>query len=84
MTREEDYAHQQPSLTARKMRQLKIRAGAPTVKGTPTGTWATRATLRDAERELAEQAEASYARMVRDWQAAAPKKAGACVTPERA
>jgi transposase len=39
LTRGEDYAHQQPSLTAKKMRQLEIRAGVPTMKGTPTGTW---------------------------------------------
>jgi transposase len=92
LTRGEDYAHQQPSLTAKKMRQLEIRAGVPTMKGTPTGTWATREKLRTAERELAEQAEASYARMVTDWQSAGRKKAktaepenvGASVTPERA
>ena len=36
------------------------------------------------ERRLAEQAEASYKQMVRDWQAAAPKKVGASVTPGRA
>lgn len=40
--------------------------------------------MREAERKLAQQAEASYVRMVRDWQAAAPKKAGASVTPGRA
>jgi len=85
LTREEDYAHQQPSLTAKKLRLLEIRAGAPTVKGTPTGVWATRQAMRAGERKLAEQAEASYKRMVSDWQAAAPKKkAGASVTPGRA
>jgi len=60
----EDYAHQQPSLTAKKLRLLEVRAGAPTLKGKRTGVWANRAALRDAERRLAEQAEASYARMV--------------------
>ena len=48
--------------------------------------------MRQAERELAHQAEASYTRMVRDWQAARPAKTkpaesvkvGASVTPERA
>jgi transposase len=84
LTREEQYAHQQPSLTAKKMRLLEIRAGAPTHKGKRTGTFATREKMREAERELALQAEASYVRMVSDWQAAAPKKAGASVTPERA
>jgi hypothetical protein len=85
LTREEDYAHQQPSLTAKKLRLLEIRAGARTAKGTPTGVWATRQAMREGEQKLAEQAEASYTRMVRDWQAATPKKkAGASVTPGRA
>jgi hypothetical protein len=86
LTRGEDYAHQQPSLTAKKLRLLEIRAGAPTQKGTPTGVWATRQAMREGERRLAEQAEASYTRMVRDWQAAGPAsaKSGASVTPGRA
>ena len=57
LTRGEDYAHQQPSLTAKKLRLLEIRAGAPTLKGKQTGTWATRQQMRTAERELAQQAE---------------------------
>jgi hypothetical protein len=81
LLRGEDYAHSQPSLTAKKLRLLEIRAGAPTMKG--TDTWATRQRMRTAERELAKQAEASYKRMVSDWQAAA-RKAGASVTPGRA
>ena len=86
LTREQDYSHQQPSLTAKKLRLLEIRAGAPTQKGKRTGTWATRQAMREAERRLAQQAEASYARMVRDWQAATPAaaKVGASVTPGRA
>jgi transposase len=85
LTRCEDYAHQQPSLTAKKLRLLEIRAGAPTVKGTNTGLFATRERMRKAERELAQQAEASYKRTVSDWQAtAAKKRAGASVTPGRA
>jgi hypothetical protein len=46
--------------------------------------------MRRAERELAQQAEASYRRMVLDWQATRPAKntaakpAGASVTPGRA
>jgi transposase len=85
LTRGEDYAHQQPSLTAKKLRLLEIRAGAPTLKGTNTGLFATRQRMRQAERELAQQAEASYKRTVSDWQAAAAKKrAGAGVTPGRA
>jgi transposase len=85
LTRDEDYAHQQPSLTRQKLRRLELTAGAP--KNTPdaTGRWSTNPRIRDAERELARQAETSYKRMVRDWQATAhKKKAGASVTPERA
>ncbi len=86
LTREEDYAHQQPSLTAQKLRRLELAAGAPTVKGKPSGTWATREKMRQAEKQLAAQAEASYKRSVADWQATRPKqeKAGASVTAGRA
>jgi transposase len=74
LTRDEDYAHQQPSLTAKKLRRVEITAGAPTLKGKRTGVFATRERMRQAEHELAHQAEASYARMVSDWQAARPEK----------
>jgi hypothetical protein len=86
LTREEDYAHQQPSLTARKLRMLEVKAGQPTVKGKPTGVFATRERMRQAEKQLAAQAEASYKRSVADWKAASPKKekAGASVTAGRA
>jgi hypothetical protein len=86
LTRGEDYAHQQPSLTAQKLRRLQLAAGAPTRKGKPSGTWATRERMRQAEKQLAEQAQASYERTVRDWQAAGPRKkaAGASVTAKRA
>jgi transposase len=84
LTRGENYAHQQPSLTAKKLRLLEIRAGAPTLKGTNTGLFATRERMRQAERELAQQAEASYKRTVSDWQATAAKRTGASVTPGRA
>ena len=94
LCRGEDYAHQQPSLTAKKLRRLEITAGAPTLKGQQTGVWATRERMRQAERELAQQAEASYTRTVRDWQAArpanakakaaGPAKVGASVTPGHA
>jgi hypothetical protein len=87
LTRDEDYAHQQPSLTRQKLRRLELTAGAP--KNTPdaAGRWATNPKVRQAEREIARQAQTSYERMVRDWQATAnrkQKKAGASVTAERA
>ena len=86
LTHEEDYAHQQPSLTAKKLRLLEVRAGQKTVKGKPTGVFATRERMRQAEKQLAEQAEASYKRSIADWKSGSPKKqtAGASVTPGRA
>jgi len=84
LSRGEDYAHQQPSLTAKKLRRLELAAGASVLKGRPTGVWVTNEKMRAAERQLAEQAEASYQRAVRDWQAATPTKVGASVTPGHA
>jgi transposase len=84
LTREEDYAYQQHSLTAKKLRLLEIRAGAKTHKGIRTGTFATRQKMRAAERELAQQAEAAYRRTVADWQRTQAKKKGAGATPGRA
>lgn len=84
LSREGDYAYGQPSLTAKKLRLLEIRAGARTLKGTNTGTWATRQRMRAAERELAQQAEAAYRRTVADWQRTQAKRKGAGATPGRA
>jgi transposase len=85
LTRGEDYAHQQPSLTKRKLRRLEITAGAPKYAKTARGIWSSNLAIRQAERQLAEQAEASYKRIVKDQQAAAPaRKVGASATPERA
>ena len=85
LIRSEDYAHQQPSLTRKKLRRLEITAGAPRNTPRAAGVWATNQLMREAERELGLQAEASYRRMVTDQQAGAPaKKAGAGVTLERA
>jgi transposase len=86
LTRDQDYAHQQPSLTNKKLRRLELTAGAPARKGKPSGVWVTHQRMRQAEKQLAAQAQASYERMVRDWNAASPKKSkgGASVTAERA
>jgi transposase len=86
LTRGQDYAHQQPSLTAQKLRRLELAAGAPDRKGKPSGVWVTHQKLRRAEKQLAAQAQASYERTVRDWQASGAKKkeAGASVTAGRA
>ena len=74
LTREEDYVHQQPSLTAQKLRRLELAAGATVRKGKPSGVWATRQRMRHAEKQLAAQAEASYKRTIADWQAAGTSK----------
>ena len=85
LTRGEDYAHQQPSLTKKKLRRLELTAGAPKYAKTARGTWSSNLAIRQAERQLAEQAEVSYQRMVKDQQAGAPaRKVGASATPERA
>jgi transposase len=84
LTREQDYAFAQPSLTAKKLRLLEVTAGSPTQRGKPTGVWATRERMREAERELAHQAEVAYARTVSDWHAAQAVKAGASATKGRA
>ena len=79
------YAHQQPSLTRKKLRRLEITAGAPKYTRRAAGIWSTNDLMRTAELELAQQAETSYKRMVQDQQAGGPaNKAGASVTLERA
>jgi len=84
LTREEDYAYAQPSLTKKKLRRLEITAGAPRYSAKATGIWSANDAVRNAERELARQAEVAYARTVHDWHATQAKKAGASATPGHA
>jgi transposase len=84
LSREEDYAYQQPSLTRRKLRQLEITAGAERCTPEASGIWSANSAVRQAERELARQAETAYVRTVRDWQATHAKRVGASATPGRA
>jgi transposase len=84
LTREEDYAYQQPSLTKKKLRRLQIAAGAKRYTPEAAGIYSANTAVREAERELARQAEVAYARTVRDWHAAQAAKVGASVTPGRA
>jgi transposase len=84
LTRGEDYAFQRPSMTRNKIRQLELLAGAKPRKGKGGIAGGKSKKLWDAERELARQAEASYRRLVSDWQATAPAKVGAGATPGRA
>ena len=79
LTRDEDYAFQQPSLTRKKLRRLELQAGAQRGKVKP-GIWAANSAMRQAERELARQAEHAYQRTVADWHATK----GASATPGRA
>jgi transposase len=74
LIRGEDYAHQQPSLTRKKLRRLEITAGAPKYTRRATGIWSTNDLMRTAELELARQAETSYKRMIQDQQAGAPAR----------
>jgi hypothetical protein len=84
LTREEDYAYQQPSLTKKKLRRLEIAAGAERYSAKAAGIWSANDAVRQAERELARQAEVAYARSVRDWHGTQAVKVGASVTPGRA
>jgi transposase len=84
LTREEDYAYQQPSLTKKKLRRLEIAAGAERYTAKAAGIWSANDAVREAERELARQAEVAYARTVSDWHSTQAVKVGASVTPGRA
>jgi transposase len=84
LTREEDYAFAQPSLTKKKLRRLEITAGAERYTPEASGVWAANTAVRDAERDLARQAELAYTRTVRDWHSAQASNEGASVTKGRA
>jgi transposase len=83
LTREEDYAYAQPSLTAKKLRRLELTAGAPKGAG-GAGIWSTNKTMREAEQALARKAEAAYERTVADWQRQQQRRKGADATAGRA
>jgi transposase len=83
LTREEDYAYAQPSLTAKKLRRLELAAGAPKRAG-GAGIWSTNKAMREAEQALARQAEAAYERTVADWQRQQRRREGADATTGRA
>jgi transposase len=80
LTREQDYAYQRPSLTRKKLRALELRAGAdrhPGRRDLPTKNAYSQRAHRDRERELSEQAETAYRRLVADWTATAPTRSPA-------
>jgi transposase len=84
LTRGEDYAYARPSMTQNKLRRLQLTAGATPRKGQKGIAGGKSKQLWDAERELSRQAETAYTRLVDDWQASRPHKAGAGATPGRA
>jgi transposase len=84
----EDYAFQRPSLTAKKLRALELRAGTPSRRGRKGAAGAAGAySLREVRRResaLAAQGEHAYRQLVANWQSKAPVKAGAgAATGER-
>ncbi len=84
LTRGQDYAHQQPSLTAKKLRALELKAGRPARRGRKGSAAAySLKEVRAREKQMAEQAERAYAQMVADWQAKAPKKGVAAANGAR-
>ena len=77
ITKGEDYAFARPSLTAKKLRALELRAGLPSRRGQKGKAAAySLKEVRRRELELAEQAEHAYRQLVADWQAKAPVKQG--------
>ena len=84
LTSEQDYAFARPAMTRNKIRRLELLAGAPSQKGRKGIAGNKSKKLFDVERELSRQAEASYRRLVSDWQASSPRKLGAGATAGRA
>ena len=84
LTREQDYAYGQPSLTRHKIRKLELAAGAPSRKGQVRpgdGLRNSRSATPNARSRTGRDA---YRRTIADWQATRPPKEGASVTPGRA
>lgn len=80
----EDYAYGRPSLTRQKIRRAERMAGSPALPKRHRGQRISSTPAeREAERELQQQAELAYRRLVADWQATAKKK-GAGATAGRA
>jgi transposase len=75
ITRGEDYAFARPSLTAKKLRALELKAGRPSRRGQKgRAAGYSLKEVRRRENELAAQGEQDYRQLVADWQAKAPGK----------
>ena len=86
LTREQDYAFGQPSLTRRKIRKLELAAGAPVAQG-PGPRRRRRPQQADPRRRARarrSRPRTPTAARSADWKATRPAKAGASVTPGRA
>jgi transposase len=79
LTNEADYAFGRPSLTRHKLRRLELMAGDPPRRGQRSGSQASKREQHH-ERELSEQFELAYRRLVDHWQ---PRRSGAGATPGR-
>jgi transposase len=64
----QDYAYSMPTATAKKLRGIELKAGAPSRKGGGSQHALNREQRRKLERQSAEQAENAYRRNVADWQ----------------
>jgi transposase len=82
LTKGQDYAFGRPSLTRHKLRRLELIAGNPSHRGRRSGSKTSKREQAH-ERELSEQFELAYRRLVQDWQQK-PKGNGAGATPGRA
>jgi len=84
LTREEDYAFAQPSMTRKKIRTLELATGAKPQRGRQhAGGPLRNPKVREAERAVSAQAELAYRRFVTDWRQQGGEK-GAGATPGRA
>jgi transposase len=75
ITRGEDYAFARPSLTAKKLRALELKAGHRPRRGQKGNAAAySLKDVRAREKQMAEHAERAYRQLVADWQAKAPRQ----------
>ncbi len=84
LIRGEDYAFQRPAMTRHKLRRLELTTGAAPRKGQKGIAGGKSEAVWAAERQLSQQAEAAYSRLVTDWQPSQPANTGAGATQGRA
>jgi transposase len=77
LSRQEDYAFARPSLAQSKLRRLELLTGTGRPRFARAPKPESSAAVRQRERELADQAERTYQRLVADWQAQGRRGAGA-------